>query len=59
MSLLDLQDEENLVCGDWSGKLYVWNFNQKKLLFHPETKGTKVNTLIIIIPKEKFASSCK
>ena len=26
MSLLDLEDGENLVCGDWDGNIYIWNF---------------------------------
>ncbi len=31
MSLLDLEDGENLVCGDWDGNIYIWNFLTEKL----------------------------
>ncbi len=31
MSLLDLEDGENLVCGDWDGNIYIWNILTEKL----------------------------
>ena len=37
MSLLDLEDSFNLVCGDWDGHIYIWDYLADNMLFRLDT----------------------
>jgi len=39
MSLVDLEDEFNLVCGDWDGRIYIWDYVADNMLFKLDTQG--------------------
>ncbi|KAL4464210.1 hypothetical protein ABPG73_002750 [Tetrahymena malaccensis] len=57
MSLLDLQDNNNLCCGDWDGRIFIWDYVQDNLLFKLDTQGQIVHRLSLIKKQEMFISA--
>lgn len=57
MSLLDLEDQFNLVCGDWDGHIYVWDYVEDNLLFKLDTQGQIVHRLQLIKQQDTFISA--
>lgn len=57
MSLLDLEDNFNLVCGDWDGRIYIWDYAADNMLFKLDTEGQIVHRLQLLKGQDMFISA--